>query len=914
MLARTAAAAAAAAAAAMARARTARRVAPPLLRSAPGSARRAHAAAAPATLPCCGSDSRCYKLHHLRELNRASHGASRVLLAELSACCKGLDREDMIDVVCRTAGRGYKRLSQQALHEMERQHMRASLTAHNAVLDVLASEGQWAECLQLLLRMHQHALRPDEASYAAVIRSAIGTPGSDYLARALLPEMLRIQPTDNPVPSSRAAPHRRSLLLARLGADSAGAVEFLEQRLSGGQRVDASMFRAALWGCAKNYRGNWREALRLVRMMEAWLLRRDEPLEEPAAADVQSSFAAAITACDQGGRREEALAVLRRMERCGVVPEREAYNAAMWACRHGGDVEAMRATGERMMRHRVSPDRRSYNAVLAVLAARGGMGEEALEVLDSMHARKLEPDHLSYSTTLLACRPTAAQAAQAAPHPHLRAAAADGVVAANWLTEGAEAEAPWERALQLLPEMRLRGLPPDARTYRAALELCASCGWAAEAERLLEAIAADAGRDDRLEAEPTAAEQGRYLAIAAKACARAADAAAARRVLRAAERGGAARASAESSARLHSHVIGAHSAAGAPLALSLALLLRLRRRHGPPPPPPVYRAALQACAQQRGAGQARRLLRQMRAEGARPCDAALTHAMRACAEGEGWRAAVALLREARGEHAALPTLAALHTLRAAVAEGAGWAAVSALRPHLLPHLLPRPRDGGAAEAEGGAEAAEAAAAAEEEESAAALLPAELLPALLCAAAQEGRRPAELARVRRRLACEGQPVGVKLLEEALRSVSNARAELEGWRNVPALLRMAAEARDAGGGETGAGDALAPRVLFLALAAAPRAAAPAGRDDPSARRARGEQTVRALAELCGVHVKGGMLAEAVRAYVAHPAREELAERALQEVRAARASGDAPRELGAAGGEEEPQPGERTLRAVL
>ena len=902
-------------------ARTARRVAPPLLRSAPGLVRRAHAAAAPATLPCCGSDSRCYKLHHLRELNRASHGASRVLLAELSACCKGLDREDMIDVVCRTAGRGYKRLSQQALHEMERQHMRASLTAHNAVLDVLASEGQWAECLQLLLRMHQHALRPDEASYAAVIRSAIGTPGSDYLARALLPEMLRIQPTDNPVPSSRAAPHRRSLLLARLGADSAGAVEFLEQRLSGGQRVDASMFRAALWGCAKNYRGSWREALRLVRMMEAWLLRRDEPLEEPAAADVQSSFAAAITACDQGGRREEALAVLRRMERCGVVPEREAYNAAMWACRHGGDVEAMRATGERMMRHRVSPDRRSYNAVLAVLAARGGMGEEALEVLDSMHARKLEPDHLSYSTTLLACRPTAAQAAQAAPHGaaarSAAAAAADGVVAANWLTEGAEAEAPWERALQLLPEMRLRGLPPDARTYRAALELCASCGWAAEAERLLEAIAADAGRDDRLEAEPTAAEQGRYLAIAAKACARAADAPAARRVLRAAERGGAARASAESSARLHSHVIGAHSAAGAPLALSLALLLRLRRRHGPPPTP-VYRAALQACAQQRGAGQARRLLRQMRAEGARPCDAALTHAMRACAEGEGWRAAVALLREARGEHAALPTLAALHTLRAAVAEGAGWAAVSALRPHLLPHLLPRPRDGGAAEAEGGAEAADAAAAEEEEESAAALLPAELLPALLCAAAQEGRRPAELARVRRRLAREGQPVGVKLLEEALRSVSNARAELEGWRNVPALLRMAAEARDAGGGEAGGGeagveDALAPRVLLLALAAAPRAAAPAGRDDPSARRARGEQTVRALAELCGVHVKGGMLAEAVRAYVAHPAREELAERALQEVRAARASGDAPRELGAAGGEE-PQPGERTLRAVL
>ena len=80
-----------------------------------------------------------------------------------------------------------------------------------------------------------------------------------------------------------------------------------------------------------------------------------------------------------------------------------------------------------------------------------------------------------------------------------------------------------------------------------------------------------------------------------------------------------------------------------------------------------------------------------------------------------------------------------------------------------------------------------------------------------------------------------------------------------------------------------------------------AAPPGRDDPSGRRARGEQTVRAIAELCGVQVKGGMLTEAVRAYVAHPSCEELAERTLQQVQEARADapGDA-REVGAMGRE--------------
>ena len=55
-------------------------------------------------------------------------------------------------------------------------------------------------------------------------------------------------------------------------------------------------------------------------------------------------------------------------------------------------------------------------------------------------------------------------------------------------------------------------------------------------------------------------------------------------------------------------------------------------------------------------------------------------------------------------------------------------------------------------ADGTAEAASCIGEEEAGEAAAAeLLPVELLPALLCAAAQEGRRPAELVRVRRRLA-------------------------------------------------------------------------------------------------------------------------------------------------------------------
>ena len=66
-------------------------------------------------------------------------------------------------------------------------------------------------------------------------------------------------------------------------------------------------------------------------------------------------------------------------------------------------------------------------------------------------------------------------------------------------------------------------------------------------------------------------------------------------------------------------------------------------------------------------------------------------------------------------------------------------------------------------------------------------------------------------------------------------------------------------------------LVARTLVLALTAPPEARQQARRAEDAARRARGEETVWALAELCGVESGGraAPLAEAVRAYVAQPA---------------------------------------------
>ena len=675
-------------------------------------------AAAATSDACCAACSS--KRSNLSRLKTASLAESRMLLAELAVCCKGLSRDEMVSVVRSTASRNHLGLARQGLAEMTRRDMRPSLWAHNAVLETLAREGRWADSTQLLLRMQQMSLQPDEDSYAATIRSAVGVPGSARFAREFLPELRALPPS---ALSSRGLSHPQSVLLARLGTDSEGSVGMLTRRLLDGAPLDARMFRAALVGCTRQRRGLWREALELVRLLERWLDESGGGIKEllqDEQADLERCFAAAIAACDQGRRRDEALALLDRAEACGVRPSLGAYNAAISACRHdGGDVEAVRDLGRRMVRYRVHPDVWSYNAMLAVLAARGGMGAEALRLLGQLHARQLRPDRVSYGTVLSACRPTPAQAAvlltstrtaradattaaaggacagaaaaaaaaaagadasaevvtttkrrrrarataqpadagggrsggAAAPTAEVArspgaamAASSAGAVGAAGAAGAEATTAPWVRALELLPEMRLRGLAPDVRIYGAALELCALSVRNDDTTRLLAAMDADGVRPN-----------GHCLVSAAKASARAADAASALRVVRRAEVGGRLRCSAESAARLHAHAMAATAAAGAPLPLTLALLVKLRR-HGVGLPPVVCRAALHACGVQGvgGAAPARRLLREMQSRKVEVCDVALTGAMRACAAEDGWEAAAYLLREVRGEGAAPP--------------------------------------------------------------------------------------------------------------------------------------------------------------------------------------------------------------------------------------------------------------------
>ena len=270
------------------------------------------------------------------------------------------------------ANNNLARLANRCVEEMEHRRMRPSLRAHNAVLAAYATTRKVGYSTQLLLQMRRYELTPDAASYAAVLRSAIGVPGAARLTQVLAPEIERAkaleaeaakQQSQGAMANSmlaapgelQAAEHsflasgerggepssssRKSFwhdsLLSTLSSDptagtSTSVVDELHGRLARGESVSARTFYSVLAGFGK--RGDtWRDALQVVSMLESWL----QMDTSRARGELPSkAYAGAILACDRAGRVHEALQLLDRMERLQVKAEPSVFNAAIKACRH----------------------------------------------------------------------------------------------------------------------------------------------------------------------------------------------------------------------------------------------------------------------------------------------------------------------------------------------------------------------------------------------------------------------------------------------------------------------------------------------------------------------------------------------------------------------------------------------------
>ena len=365
-------------------------------------------------------------------LETADYNAATGLLASLASCTRGIQREELIRATRTLASRNQIGLAKQCVEEMERSRMRPSLRAYNGLLRAHASQRNFGESTQLLVKMRQASLTPNADSYTLVMRSVLGVPGGARLAEHLLPELEQAQQREGqlalPVHAGgrmnaaggaqdATAMARGSVALAVMGRDplGQGGLRQLQERIARGEPVSARAFAAVVQGCAAA--GKWRQAMQVVGMLEGWLdhnrplvpekgaRRQVGPEHDSSHSDhVASAFAAAIAACSKGGRPDKAASILERMEKSGINPTVDVFDAAILACRpvvkrrdepgkEGEGLQMAELLFHRMRKLRLQPQTSTYNAVLAVMADFGGMGEKALDLLGQARSERSPVTH-----------------------------------------------------------------------------------------------------------------------------------------------------------------------------------------------------------------------------------------------------------------------------------------------------------------------------------------------------------------------------------------------------------------------------------------------------------------------------------------------------------------------------------------
>ena len=550
-------------------------------------------------------------------------------------------------------------------------------------------------------------------------------------------------------------------------------------------------YASAVAACDKS--GNMDAALEILPRMEE--------LGVPPLNDV---FVSAISACRHGRPDEQpvetAQQLLRRARLAGVGPTTANYNALLAVYRSVGGMgeEALKLLRQ-MEKEGEPPNEITY---LELIAACRPTKEQARTFKAAAYMRERERQGLNVS--------------RRAGEPSALATGANGtLVRSHRQTESntlvLEQDGVWtdygalsRRALDLLDQMQLRGLQRNERHFGAAIQLCQRVGDLDEALRLLMQMPGLGLRPGHHCLNPTiqaAANIGDHrtalqllteteAAIARdKALVDGSDV-----IVPAGPNdlglfaGGGFGEDLGPPARLSMYeaAIVACGAGYAPLQSTLALLPIMRSR-GIEPAKFAYDAALHACKRKGGWREALSSVQAGRAAGVELDAVTLTRLLGIFHEvgdrygiGPPWSITQGLIDEAVEYGLTLPAHARVHVLAAGRHAGIGWEAVRQVeRLEFEEPVDPVVRN----ELEKS----------RVDDSPMIGSPAhkklELQGELFCLAAQDGKEPDRLTTIMMKLTREGAVPSARLLERALYACAAAREERDGWTHVPALLDVA-----------------------------------------------------------------------------------------------------------------------------
>lgn len=297
-------------------------------------------------------------------------------------------------------------------------------------MGVCAEGGRWQLALKLLGETRRNFLDVDSAGYGAVLSACCA-----------------VDP---------CGPHGEEPC-TELGTDDDGlsvgnatglpgwerALELLEKFRHRGLVPDVKGYAAAAHACMR--------ANRLVTAHSLLWEMRHHGARSTAAVDCEPAFG--VCAVVKGGWRC-ALGLLEDARKWTLEPGAAGYAAVIEACDHGGQLHSALQLLDEIRWRKLDPDATSYGFGLRAAATSTKLSGWAPEILDEMTRRGLRLDALS-------CRAA------------LRA-----------LERGAR----WQRALELLTNTHEHGPKPDRYCYQAAISACAKRRHWGVAQMLFEAL------------------------------------------------------------------------------------------------------------------------------------------------------------------------------------------------------------------------------------------------------------------------------------------------------------------------------------------------------------------------------------------------------------------------------------------
>eukprot|EP00928_Gymnodinium_smaydae_P028350 TRINITY_DN21633_c0_g2_i1.p1 TRINITY_DN21633_c0_g2~~TRINITY_DN21633_c0_g2_i1.p1 ORF type:complete len:926 (+),score=160.55 TRINITY_DN21633_c0_g2_i1:63-2780(+) len=217
-------------------------------------------------------------------------------------------------------------------------------------------------------------------------------------------------------------------------------------------------------------------------------------MQDARVAPSHVAIGSAVAACAAGGRWEEACSLLTEVESWEGGAGAVAYNAVISACGHTRSPQAAIGLLSRMEERRVSPTVVSYGAAIGA-CSRCHEWQEALRLLCVLRddAVGIRPDYKAHAAVTTACaRAVVWRHALALIHPEaVNDWNLDGSISPAAYTAAISAcdrVGLWEKALDILYQMRDLKLERVATTFNASISACGrASAWEAALELWSEA-------------------------------------------------------------------------------------------------------------------------------------------------------------------------------------------------------------------------------------------------------------------------------------------------------------------------------------------------------------------------------------------------------------------------------------------